>query len=109
MSIAAAPEIHPLRGTGLLRTLQAVLPLGRKYHPLLTLLNGRHGLCAVPFAGRSLVHPMALGKSAAGLLLAGEDFVPETRLLPPLLGALRHGTLVDVGANLGIYTLLFRN
>ena len=50
MTDSAAPEVRPLRGAGLLRALHAVLPLGRKYHPLLTLLNGRHGLAALPFA-----------------------------------------------------------
>ncbi len=109
MTSSSAPEIRPLRGAGLLRTLHAVLPLGRKYHPLLGLLNGRDGLAALPFAGRYLVHPLAWGKSATGLLLAGEAYVPEVQLLPPLLKSLKEGTLVDVGANIGIYPLLFRN
>ena len=109
MTSSSAPEIRPLRGAGLLRTLHAVLPLGRKYHPLLGLLNGRSGLAALPFAGRHLVHPLAWGKSATGLLLAGEAYVPEVQLLPPLLKPLKEGILVDVGANIGIYPLLFRN
>lgn len=109
MTSPSAPEIRPLRGAGLLRALHAVLPIGRKYHPLLGILNGRDGLAALPFAGRHLVHPLAWGKSATGLLLAGESYVPEVQLLPPLLKPLKEGTLVDVGANIGIYPLLFRN
>ena len=109
MSANVAPEIHTLHGPRLLRALNAMLPLGRKYHPLLTLLNGRHGLVALPFAGRALVHSLAWAKSATGLFLAGEACVPEVRLLPPLLRPLTHGALVDVGANIGIYPLVFRN
>ena len=47
MTATIAPEIRPLRGVALLRALQAVLPLGRKYHPLLAALNGRRGLAAL--------------------------------------------------------------
>ena len=95
-------------GVGLLRALHGVLPLGRKYHPLTALLNGRRGLAALPFGGAELVHPLVWSKAATGLLLAGEAYVPEVRLLPPLLEPLRDGILVDVGANIGIYPLLFR-
>ncbi|MEI6356113.1 MAG: FkbM family methyltransferase, partial [Verrucomicrobiota bacterium] len=108
MTATIAPEVRPLSGVALLRALQAVLPLGRKYHPLLAALNGRRGLAALPFAGRALVHPLAWGKSATGLLLAGEAYVPEVKLLPALLRPLKGGALVDVGANIGIYPLLFR-
>jgi FkbM family methyltransferase len=101
-------DVRPLNGTGLLRTLHGLVPLGRKYHPLLSLLNGRHGLAALPFGGAELVHPLAWSKAATGLLLAGEGYVPEVRLLPPILESLRDGLLVDVGANIGIYPLLFR-
>ena len=108
MAALPPPEIRLLRGVGLLRALHAAFPIGRKYHPLLTLLNGRQGLAALPFAGRELVHPLAMGKSATGLLLAGEACVPEGRLLPALLRPLTRGALLDVGANIGIYPLLFR-
>ncbi|KAB2665561.1 MAG: FkbM family methyltransferase [Verrucomicrobia bacterium] len=105
----SAPKIRPLGGAGILRALDRVLPLGRHLHPVLSLLNGSEGLTAVPFAGRQLVHPLAWRKSVAALLLRGEHCVPEARLLPPLLAPLRSGTLLDVGANIGIYTLLMRN
>ncbi len=108
MSASESLPVRPLSGHGLLRGLHGILPLGRKYHPLLSLLNGKNGLVGIPFAGSELVHPLAWGKSATGLLLAGEDYVPEVRLLPPLLESLREGHLVDVGANIGIYPLLFR-
>lgn len=93
----------------MLRLLNRILPLGRKYHPLLSLFNPRSGLVGIPFEGRSLVHPITWAKSTAGLFLAGEHYVPEVRLLPPLLKPLKGGALVDVGANIGIYPLLFRN
>lgn len=108
MIATAAPDVRPLRGAGLLRALNAALPIGRNYHPLLALLNGRRGLAALPFAGHALVLPLAWGKAATGLLLAGEAYVPEVKLLPALLRPLKDGALVDVGANIGIYPLLFR-
>lgn len=103
------PQVRPLLGSGFLQGLNRILPLGRKYHPLLSLWNGRTGLVGIPFANRHLVHPLAWAKSGAGLLLAGENYVPEVRLLPPLVKSLRDGWLIDVGANIGIYPLLFRN
>lgn len=106
---SASVAIPPLGGAGVLQALNRVLPLGRKYHPLLSLFNGSGGLVGIPFAGRRLVHPIAWRKSTAGLLLAGEHYVPEVRLLPSLIRPLRDGALVDVGANIGIYPLLFRN
>lgn len=108
VSASETMDVRPLGGTGLLRTLHGLVPLGRKYHPLLSLLNGRRGLAALPFGGAELVHPLAWSKAATGLFLAGEGYVPEVRLLPPILESLKDGLLVDVGANIGIYPLLFR-
>lgn len=101
-------EIRSLHGVRLLRALHRMAPLGRKYHPLLTLFNGRHGLVAIPFEGYELVHPASWGKYVTAFLLAGRDLVPEFRLVPPLCQRLQEGHLVDVGANLGVYTLLLR-
>lgn len=101
-------RIRPLRGGKTLRSLNRILPFGRKYHPLLSMMNGKEGLAAVPFSGAELVHPLAWAKALTGLFLAGESYVPEVRLLPDLLRPLTEGALVDVGANLGFYPLVFR-
>ena len=104
----ADPQIPPMRGVRLLRALQKVLPLGRRYHPLVSILNPSHGLFSIPFEGCSLVHPASWRKYATAFLLAGRAVVPEFVLLEKLLAQLPGGHLVDVGANIGIYTLLMR-
>jgi FkbM family methyltransferase len=108
-SATVYPPIRPLRGAGLLRAVNRVVPLGRKLHPLLALFNPPTGLVSVPFEGRDVVHPIAWRKPATALLLAGRHYVPEVQLLPPILAGLQHGALVDVGANIGFYPLIFRN
>lgn len=102
-------EIRPLRGERLLRVLHRGLPLGRKYHPLVSLLNSRHGLISIPFGRHRLVQPAAWRKQIANILLCGESVVPEFKLLASLIRELRDGVVLDVGANIGLYTLLLRS
>lgn len=97
-----------MRGVRLLSTLHKALPLGRRYHPLVSLLNPGQGLLSIPFEGCDLVHPASWRKYATAFLLAGRAVVPEFGLLEKLLGELPEGHLVDVGANIGVYTLLLR-
>jgi hypothetical protein len=47
-------------------------------------------------------------KLIAIVLLTQQNVVPEFRLLAPVCRQLKKGCLVDVGANLGLYTLLMR-
>lgn len=100
--------MRPLRGAGLLRALHGVVPLGRKYHPLVSLFNSRHGLRTIPFGPYQLVQPAGWRKQQANLLLLQQDIVPEFRLLEPVCRQLKRGLIVDVGANIGVYTLLLR-
>jgi len=102
-------HVRAIRGERLLRRLHRVLPLGRKYHPLLSVLNGRHGLLAIPFDNWHLVQPASWAKQITTQLLSGIDVVPEFRLLAPLVRQLASGCLIDVGANIGLYTLLLRS
>ena len=102
-------EVQMIRGEKLLRRLHQILPLGRKYHPLLSVLNGRHGLLAIPFDNCHLVQPTIWAKQITNQLLSGVDVVPEFRLLAPLVRQLASGRLIDVGANIGLYTLLLRS
>jgi FkbM family methyltransferase len=101
--------VRPLRGATLLRGLHWILPLGRKYHPLLSALNGRRGLLAIPFDHGRLVQPALWAKQIAHQLLNGVGVVPEFGLLAPLVRPLSAGCLIDVGANIGLYTLLLRS
>src|SRR5687767_12520537 len=105
-----AERPRPIRGRHLLRALNRILPLGRKYHLLLSTLNSSDGLLNVPFAGYRLVMPACWPKLAANVLLDGPAMFNDfNQLLAPLLPRLKPGTIVDAGANLGLYTLLFRS
>ena len=100
--------IRPLRGEFFLRRLHRVLPLGRKYHPLVSLFNKSDGFVEIPFDIYKLVYPAAWRKSLTNLLLVGTDVIPEFSLLAPVCRRLREGFLIDVGANIGLYSLLLR-
>jgi len=102
-------QVRAVRGEKLLRGLHRILPLGRKYHPLLSALNGRRGLLTIPFDQCRLVQPTAWAKQITNQLLNGVDVVPEFSLLAPRVRQLSSGHLIDVGANIGLYTLLLRS
>lgn len=101
-------EIRPVRGEALLRALHRCVPLGRQFHPLMTALNSPHGLFALPLGPARLLMPASWAKSATRQLLVSEAANPELQLLPALMRDLPPGSLVDVGANIGLYTVMFR-
>ncbi len=92
-----------------MQTLNRVLPLGRKYYYLLKLLNSRRGWFQVGFGRYTMVQPAAWPKETASLLLMGTNVVPDFALLGPVCRELNRGCIVDVGANIGLYTLLLRS
>ena len=100
--------INTLRGANAVRFLHRIIPLGRKYHPLLALLNKRQGLIAVPFAESYVITPALWRKQIANYLLSGADFIPEIKLIQPLFQTLDKGVILDIGANTGLYILLLR-
>ena len=102
-------QARAIRGEKFLRGLHRILPLGRKYHPLLSAMNGRRGLLAIPFDKSRLVQPAAWAKQITNQLLSGMDVVPEFHLLAAVVRQLASGCLIDVGANIGLYTLLLRS
>ena len=102
-------QVRAVRGEKFLRGLHRILPLGRKYHPLLSAMNGRRGLLAIPLDQCRLVQPAAWAKQITNQLLNGIDVVPEFSLLAPRVRQLSTGYLIDVGANIGLYTLLLRS
>jgi len=101
-------QVRPVRGGKLMTTLNRFLPLGRKYHPLLRFLNSRHGLVALPFYRYQVLKPASWMRSVTEQLASGSDVVAEFQAIKPLLQKCQNGHLVDVGANIGFYTLLFR-
>jgi FkbM family methyltransferase len=102
-------EVRDIRGAKLLRGMNRILPLGRKYHPLVGALNGRHGLLAIGFDKYRVLQPAAWTKIITKELLFGADVVPEFQLLKPLCRQSSKGVLIDLGANVGLYTLLLRS
>jgi FkbM family methyltransferase len=90
-----------------------VLPLGQRFNPLLARLAGNHLLIAVPW------HSCWLTIASAWLKVASSAGAPiyQTprrqnpeffKLMVPLIDAARGGHIVDVGANIGVYTLNIR-
>ena len=102
-------DARNVRGGEFLRGLNRILPLGRKYHPLLRALNGRRGLLATPFGQFRLLQPAAWSKAVASQLLSGVEIAPEFEVIKPICRRLTGGILVDVGANIGAFTLLLRS
>jgi FkbM family methyltransferase len=98
-----------VRGGNFLHGLNRILPLGRKYHPLLRALNGRRGLLATPFDQFRLLQPAAWSKAVTSQLLSGVEIAPEFEVIKPVCRRLAGGVLVDVGANIGAFTLLLRS
>jgi len=101
--------IHTLRGAGMVRFLHRIIALGRKYHPILALLNKRQGLIAVPFDESYVITPALWRKQIANYLTSGANFIPEIKLIEPLSRKLEKGVILDVGANTGLYVLLLRS
>ena len=100
--------MRSVRGGKFVCALNHFLPLGRKYHPLLWLLNGSQGLLAVPFGKYRVIKPAVWIKSITSELVLGEDMAIEFEPFKMLCQQCADGHLIDVGANIGLYTLLFR-
>lgn len=105
--------IRGLRSAWMWRVLHAVLPLEQRLNPLLRAIYGSDGLLRVPWGRYWLTMSaawLAIGSSASGPLYRGPRRQnPEFfTILAPCLTSLAPGTIVDVGANIGVYTLNFR-
>jgi FkbM family methyltransferase len=102
-------EVRRIRGEELVRRMNRILPLGRKYHPLIGALNGRRGLLAIPFDKYYVLQPAAWTKAVTTQLISGVEILPEFQVLKPLCRQLARGALIDAGANIGLFTLLLRS
>jgi FkbM family methyltransferase len=100
--------IDPLRGARWVSAMHRAVPLGRKYHRLLRMLNGRSGFVAIPYEGFEAILPKSWSKSYTEHFLSQGGSVADFELVARHLASLRDGTLVDVGANFGMFTLRVR-
>ncbi len=100
-------NVRPVRGAGLLRGLNRLLPLGRKYHPLLRLLNGRHGLLLMSFGQYQVIEPATWSKAVATQLVTGTDMVAEFQVLKPVCQRCLTGHLLMSGPTSGFLPYRF--
>jgi FkbM family methyltransferase len=105
-TVSAAP-LNEIRALRALQWLYQLAPLEHRLFPLLRPFIPRTGLIAVPFAGGHLLRPAAwVGAYTAGHLFDLERVFPECHLFQAVLARAKPGIVVDVGANLGVYTML---
>jgi FkbM family methyltransferase len=105
--------IRKLHSAWIWRLLHAVLPIEQRLNPLLCRIYGRAGLLRVPWGKYWLTMSaawLAMGSSASAPLYRNPRRQnPEFfAILAPRLRSLKPGAIVDVGANIGIYILDFR-
>lgn len=102
-SISSPAAVKPLR------FISRVAPLGHRLLPLLRWLTPDTGLMAVPFGSQHVVRPSCwTGPFAVEQILNLEACFPERHLFRSVLRTAPPGAILDVGANLGVYTLLIR-
>lgn len=109
---AAAP-VRRVRGVRVWRGLKRLLPLGQRFNRLIALCTGSGGLLAVPWGRHWLTIDAAWlrvpSTAAAPIYNTPRRQNPEFfALVSPMLAASGPGAIVDVGANIGVYTLNFR-
>lgn len=105
--------VRRLRGAVVWRGLQRVLPLGQRFNALIAMFVAPEGLIAVPWGRYRLIVDASWlrvpSTASAPIYRAPRRQNPEFfGLVAPLLEASRKGVIVDVGANIGVYTLNFR-
>jgi FkbM family methyltransferase len=105
--------IRQLRSAWIWRLLHIVLPIEQRLNLLLRPIYGSKGLLRVPWCNGWLTIStawLAMGSSASAPLYRGARRQnPEFfTIMAPRLRSLPPGAIVDVGANIGVYTLDFR-
>jgi len=113
ISRPAAPPVRRMRGAGFWRGVHALLPLGQRFNPLIALFTGSGGLIAVPWGRHWLTIDARWlrvpSTAAAPIYRTPRRQNPEFfAFVAPMLAASGPGAIVDVGANIGVYTLNFR-
>jgi len=106
--VDSAP-IGDIRSFDVLKWLCRLVPLQHRLFPLLRTCLPDRGLINVPFARGSVLYPAAwVGPYNASHLFALDQLFPERQLFETTLAGATRGTVVDVGANIGIYALMTR-
>jgi FkbM family methyltransferase len=108
--LVESASIGGVRAIDALKWLCRVAPLQHRLFPLLRTCLPDHGLITIPFAGGSILYPAAwVGPYNASHLFGIHQLFPERHLFEATLAAAPSGVVVDVGANLGVYTLMARS
>jgi FkbM family methyltransferase len=114
-SAESAPDVGSPPSTAitwawLYRTAYAILPLIRVYYPLLQKWGRQGGLLSVPWGKYRLSFPAAWLKAAVAHIYQPPAAInPEFfTVIAPALRSLAAGSIVDVGAHMGVYLLNFR-
>jgi FkbM family methyltransferase len=107
--VSSAPIVE-IKSIGALQWIYQLVPLRHRWFPLLRLFLPERGLIALPFASGRVLYPAAwAGPFNASYLISLPRVFPERGLFETTLrAAAGDGAVVDVGANLGVYTLMTR-
>ena len=105
--------IVTLRSTSFWRFVHSVLPLGHRLNKLISMTSKNCTFIKISWDGYWLSLPRAwldiASSATAPIYQSPRRQNPEFfEILEPILSALPSGCIVDVGANIGIYTLAFR-
>lgn len=110
---SAPAPVRRVHGVLFWRALQRLLPLGQRFNALIAAFIEPDGLIAVPWDRHWLTIDAGWlrvpSTASAPIYRAPRRQNPEFfALVTPLLAASGPGAIVDVGANIGVYTLNFR-
>ena len=106
--VSSAPIVET-KSIEALQWISYLVPLRHRWFPLLRRFVPERGLIAVPFASGRVLYPAAwVGPYNSSYLFSLDQVFPERPLFEVTLKAAPAGAVVDVGANLGIYTLMTR-
>jgi hypothetical protein len=113
MTLAEHKEIRSVRieSTMQLRLAHRLLPLEKRFYRLISEWERYAGLVSVPWGKHRFECPVSWLKNCGeAIYKSPKTLNPEFfRILAPELRKLKPGSIVDVGANMGIYVLNFRS
>jgi FkbM family methyltransferase len=113
MTLAEHKHLETTRvdSTTLLRFAHGLLPVEKRFYPLISHWEKYTGLLSVPWSKSRFEFPVSWLKICGETIYKSPKTLnPEFfRILAPELKNLSPGSIVDVGANMGVYVLNFRS